>query len=82
MNEKDFENMPIKEQLKWAEVSLKRATSVSTMLAYAVLKYGKHEETCTDENVCNCELSSIQHMAADLIGHFEAMVQKESGGLN
>ena len=82
MNEKDFETMSIEEQLELAHLSLKRATSVSTMLAYAVLKYGRHEETCTDEKVCNCELSPVQHMAADLIERFNAMQDKENGVLN
>lgn len=82
MNKEDFESMPIEEQLKWADVSLQKATSASMLLAYAVLKYGKHEETCTDEKVCTCELSPIQHMAADLIEHFNAMQDKENGALN
>lgn len=76
MTREEFEALPIEERVELAAKTVDKATTLAMTMARALLMYGEHKPTCTDEKVCNCGLSPIQHFCADILDHF-AVLEKE-----
>ena len=37
------------------------------LISAALLRFGKHDPSCTDENVCNCGYSPVESLAMSLM---------------
>jgi len=73
----EFDALPAEEKLELAAKTLDKATSMAMLFCHALLKYGEHEDTCTDEKVCTCGLSPIQNMGAEMIEHFSNVISED-----
>lgn len=71
MTPEEFLKLPLEERAEFIKRSIDVIKRRSFMLAFAVIKYGKHDESCTDEEVCTCHFTPVQELALNTIEALE-----------
>lgn len=82
LTEKDLQSMSNEEILAVTSQSLERATKLCALMAQALLHYGQHEESCTDEEICSCGLTPAQNAAVDFLQKVVMMTGTDNETLN
>ena len=74
---KQMDAMSEEEKAKLMRDTIDNVQKALFAMSFATLKFGKHADECTDEDICNCGLSSLQGLAIELMEYFEP-IRKES----
>lgn len=77
----ELDELPDNERMERFFEAAINMSDITLVLAQALIHYGQHEETCTDEEICNCKLSPLQHMCVKILTA-KAMCEKEDGAVN
>lgn len=74
MTSEEFLKLPLKERAEYIKRSIEAIKHRSFALAFGIIKFGKHDESCTDENVCTCHFTPVQELALNTIEALEGDV--------
>lgn len=63
----EFTKMSAEAQMDLIRRTIRNAQKRTFVLAVAVVKYGRHDDTCDDPDTCTCAFTSLQEIAMDTI---------------
>lgn len=66
-----FAALPAEERLTLVKRGFSNMKKSMFLLAFGVLKFGGHDKSCTDPEVCTCSFTTVEDLAYETIKRLE-----------